>query len=564
MAQLVIAAAGAALGGYLVPGVIAAGITGAQAGWIVGSLVGSAFAPAQKVQGPRLSDLTVSSSAYGTPIPYVQGSPRLAGQIIYASTKREIATTTRQGGKGGGGKQKVTTYTYEVDLLILLTDNLMPNVTRIWSNGKLIWNKSATADAGTIAASDATPAWSRIAFYSGAASQLPDPTYEAAVGMANAPAYRGRGTVFIQSLQLGTGGQIPNLTFEISEQLTVSLGTEYFSSNAAINIQGARVEDDRAIIAWQNAGTDLRGRIMRVNGINASTGISFGNVQHSDLLPITATTFLAAWVETPGTNLKGCVLTTSGSPATTFSPGTEYTLDATAASSGTEPFLGTISATQSLLVSTGTTSGQLRGQVVGIAGTVLTAGAITAFASGVANLVLYDFCMLSPTQGLAIGVASSTLYIVTVSVSGTTVTFGTPYAVPSAGSASSYAVLARTSSGGAVAIYKVGSTELRSFTVSAGGSCGSLTTIMIGNYDHLSLAALNSSVLLLSYNAAGAAPVRAVPINSSGLIAGADMQVSAGDGERSNVIPLSSTQAIVAWRSGSSPFNVTYNTVTVA
>jgi len=214
MAQLVIAAAGAAIGGALVPGVIGLGITGASAGWTIGSLIGSAFAPAQKSQGPRLNDLSVSSSAYGTPIPYVQGSPRLAGQIVWASTKREIATTTRQGGKGGG-KQKVTTYTYEVDLLILLTDNIISGISRIWSNGKLVWNKSSTADAGTIAASDATAAWTAIRIYTGGPTQLPDTTYEAAVGTANAPAYRGRGSVFIQGLQLGQSGQIPNLTFEI-------------------------------------------------------------------------------------------------------------------------------------------------------------------------------------------------------------------------------------------------------------------------------------------------------------------------------------------------------------
>lgn len=214
MAQLVIAAAGAAIGGSLVPGVIGFGITGAQAGWIVGSMVGSAFAPAQKSQGPRLSDLSVSSSAYGTPIPYTQASPRVAGQIIWASTKREIATTTRQGGKGGQ-KQKVTTYTYEVDLLIMLTDNVIGGVSRIWSNGKLVYNMLASASAGTNAASYSTSLWSRLSVYTGGASQLPDPTYEAAVGTANAPAYRGRGTVFIESLQLGSGGQIPNLTFEL-------------------------------------------------------------------------------------------------------------------------------------------------------------------------------------------------------------------------------------------------------------------------------------------------------------------------------------------------------------
>lgn len=188
-------------------------MSGMQVGWLAGSLIGSAFAPGQKTQGPRLGDLSVATSSYGTPIPYTQGNPRLAGQIVWASAKREIATTTSQG-KGGGSKS--TTYSYEVDLLYLLTDNLIEGVSRVWSNGKLVWNKSATADSTTIANSDTTSAWTRITAYTGGPAQLPDPTYEAAVGSANAPAYRGRGSVFIQGLQLGNSGQIPNITFELS------------------------------------------------------------------------------------------------------------------------------------------------------------------------------------------------------------------------------------------------------------------------------------------------------------------------------------------------------------
>lgn len=222
MAQLVVAAAGAAIGGALVPGVIGLGITGAAAGWAVGSLIGSAFAPAQKSEGPRLNDLSVGSSAYGTPIPYVQGSPRIAGQIVWASAKREIATTTRQGGKGGG-KQKVTTYTYEVDLLIVLTDNVIAGISRVWSNGKLVYSKLSNASGSTLSASTGTPVWSAIRVYTGSPSQLPDPTYEAAVGTANAPAYRGRGSVFLQGLQLGQSGQIPNLTFEVFTSGTTGL-----------------------------------------------------------------------------------------------------------------------------------------------------------------------------------------------------------------------------------------------------------------------------------------------------------------------------------------------------
>ena len=218
MAQLIIAAAGAAIGGAI-PGFAAAagaiGMTGGGLGWAIGSLIGSAFAPGQKSQGPRLNDLSVSSSAYGTPIPYTQGSPRIAGQIVWASTKREIATTTSQG-KGGGGSE-FTSYTYEIDLLILLTDNEIEGISRVWSNGKLVWNKSSTATAATKAASDEYAGWTRFSVYTGASTQSPDTTYEAAVETANAPAYRGRGSVFIQSLQLGQSGQIPNLTFEIDE-----------------------------------------------------------------------------------------------------------------------------------------------------------------------------------------------------------------------------------------------------------------------------------------------------------------------------------------------------------
>ena len=205
MAVLAVAAAGAWAGSAAFgAGALLWGMTGAQLGWMAGSMLGNAmFAPTQKSQGPKLNDLTVSGSAYGQPIPWVAGSPRISGQVVWASAKREIATTQSAGGKGGGGSE-YTSYTYEVDLLILLTDNEIAGVSRIWSNGELVYD--GTAKAGL---------WSRMTVYTGAASQLPDPTYEAAVGSANAPAYRGRGSVFIQSLQLGSGGQIPNLTFEI-------------------------------------------------------------------------------------------------------------------------------------------------------------------------------------------------------------------------------------------------------------------------------------------------------------------------------------------------------------
>lgn len=200
MAQLVVAAAGAVIGFAI------GGPAGAQWGWIAGSTIGGLMNP-PSYTGPRLGDSSVMSSAYGSTIPYLEGHTRMAGQVIWASDKREIATTTSEG-KGGS---EYTTYTYEVDLHILLTENQIVDVTRVWSNGKLIWTRKDGATAESLSASDNTSRWSRLTVYTGAADQMPDPE-----GHPNAPAYRGRGSVFIKDFGLGSSGAIPNLTFEVT------------------------------------------------------------------------------------------------------------------------------------------------------------------------------------------------------------------------------------------------------------------------------------------------------------------------------------------------------------
>lgn len=213
MAQLIIAAAGAAIGGAIAPGVAFLGLTGASIGWTVGSLIGASFGPTQRVKGPRLEDLKVTGLEYGQPIPWAAGHPRGAAQLWWASDKREIATTTEVG-KGGGGAE-YTSYTYEIDLLVGLLDRQIGGVSRIWSNGKLVYTKLATSGTESALSSKSQNTWRRMTVYTGDEDQLPDPTYETAVGVGYAPAYRDRGTVFLEGLQLGSSGQLPNLTFEV-------------------------------------------------------------------------------------------------------------------------------------------------------------------------------------------------------------------------------------------------------------------------------------------------------------------------------------------------------------
>jgi hypothetical protein len=227
MAQLVLAVAGAAIGYG-----ITATAAGASYGWMAGTILGAAFAPDQNITGPRLEDLTVSSSAYGAAIPYLQGTMRISGQLIWASEKREIVTVTEVGGKGGSTTQ--TTYTYEADLHFLLTDVEIHDVTRIWSNGKLIYNKTDGAVNTSVDASDNTSTWSRVTVYTGAADQMPDPD-----GHPDAPAYRGRGSIFFKSYGLGNSGFLPNLTFEVLTQ-GASSGSMWTVSSFGIKGFGAK------------------------------------------------------------------------------------------------------------------------------------------------------------------------------------------------------------------------------------------------------------------------------------------------------------------------------------
>lgn len=215
MAQLVLGLAGAVIGG-------ATGIPyGAQIGWMAGAMLGQSFQPTQNINeyGPRLGDARITGASYGEVLPYLVGTPRVAGKILWASTRREVITTTTQGGggggKGGGGggvSVTTTTYTYYQDVLFGVSENEYGHIRRIWRNGELVWvNPTQTADSA-----GANAHWGWMQAYPGGPSQMPDPTYEAAVGTANAPAYRGRGTVFIGNILLGSSGELGNFEFEVS------------------------------------------------------------------------------------------------------------------------------------------------------------------------------------------------------------------------------------------------------------------------------------------------------------------------------------------------------------
>ncbi|MCV0351592.1 MAG: phage tail protein [Nitratireductor sp.] len=208
---ILVAVGGAALGS-------AVGV-GWQAGWLVGSVVGSLLFPAKgqnvTTEGPRLGDLTVSSSAYGASIAIGYGTLRMAGNMIWSSGIREQqnVTRTRSGGKGGGGAtQTSVTYSYFASFALSFGEGPAEDVLRIWADGKLIYDKTG-------ASADVAKPDLKFRFHSGTEDQLADPLIEMHVGAGRAPAHRGLATIVFEDLALADfGNRIPNITAEITYQ----------------------------------------------------------------------------------------------------------------------------------------------------------------------------------------------------------------------------------------------------------------------------------------------------------------------------------------------------------
>jgi hypothetical protein len=177
-----------------------AGPVGAALGGLAGRAIDGAVFGTRPRQGPRLTELQVQLSSYGTQIPKLFGTMRVAGTVIWATDLRESATTT--GGKATG---RTTRYSYSASFAVALSGRPIRGIGRIWAEGKLL--RGAAGDWKT-----------RTGFrwYPGDEAQTPDPLIASIVGIGNAPAYRGIAYAVFEDLALGDfGNRIPSLSFEV-------------------------------------------------------------------------------------------------------------------------------------------------------------------------------------------------------------------------------------------------------------------------------------------------------------------------------------------------------------
>jgi hypothetical protein len=217
MASLGLGIAGAALGNFLLPGIggVIGGALGSAAGSVIDNLIFQK--PAQFVDGPHLGDLSVMASSYGNPIPWLYGPRnRVALNIIDSQGLVEDYhdNTQTAGGKGGGG-QSVTdrTYTYRTHILGLIGRGPIVGVSRIWANKKVIYDASGFNT------------FSRIEFYPGNGTQVPQPNFESIRGVGTMPAYRHCAYIYLQDFQLADfGNALPTLEVEVVAQSSITVG----------------------------------------------------------------------------------------------------------------------------------------------------------------------------------------------------------------------------------------------------------------------------------------------------------------------------------------------------
>lgn len=194
MATVVLQAVGAAVGGIFGPvgAAIGAGL-GAMGGYAIDTAI---INSTRDMEGARLNGGRVATAEEGAALPFVYGTARLSGTLIWATRHEEKKTTERQGGKGG---PKVTSYSYFGNAAYAVAEGEIAGIRRVWADGQEL---------------DLTEIEMRI--YHGTDTQQPDPLIEAKQGTGNAPAYRGTAYVVFERIPLDVyGNRLPQFQFEV-------------------------------------------------------------------------------------------------------------------------------------------------------------------------------------------------------------------------------------------------------------------------------------------------------------------------------------------------------------
>ncbi|AQR74423.1 phage tail protein [Sphingomonas sp. LM7] len=217
---------------------VAGTMVGGPVGGAIGAMMGNAFdrevlfKPKGR-EGPRLNELRIQTSSYGTQIPKIFGTMRVAGSVIWSTDLIEH----RSSKSGGKGRPSTTSYSYTASFAVALSSRRILDVGRIWADGKLL--RGAAGD---------LKARSGLRIHHGSEAQQPDPLIAAIEGAGQTPAHRGLAYVVFEDLELADfGNRIPSLSFEVIADpaplpaggIAAELGAELLASpEATVSLAG--------------------------------------------------------------------------------------------------------------------------------------------------------------------------------------------------------------------------------------------------------------------------------------------------------------------------------------
>ena len=150
----------------------------------------------------RILSLQVQQSSQGLTLPVVYGRARVAGNLIWYGdfTTIETKTTTRQGGKGGGGvRQEDISYTYEAAVMMALCEGEIKGIGRIWRD-KEKFESLSQLRLNLAKGGDEQPTW----------THLQQPKHQ-----AQAINYSGTAYIYSPNYELTKSAQIYSHNFEV-------------------------------------------------------------------------------------------------------------------------------------------------------------------------------------------------------------------------------------------------------------------------------------------------------------------------------------------------------------
>jgi hypothetical protein len=192
----------------------------------------------------------VQTSSYGSAIPKLFGTVRVAGTVIWATDLQE----RRSSSGGGKGKPKTVNYSYSASFAVALSGRPVRRVGRIWADGKLLRGAAGDFKSET-----------KFRLHSGGEDQAADPLIASAEGLDGTPAYRGLAYAMFEDFQLADyGNRIPSLSFEVvADDGAVSVGAV-----ASALSDGAIVAGRSPDLAGYVAGGDsVRGALEQLAGL---------------------------------------------------------------------------------------------------------------------------------------------------------------------------------------------------------------------------------------------------------------------------------------------------------